>query len=202
MNAQNLGEHFASRDAQHLRRWRDALNAGKAKLPRCSSLTRTGVPCRHHAMHGTTYCSWHLRGAARITFDQTRVARLEKLARLSNIGEQGRLKALQGLRNIERYKLLAIWRSDPTIPGDVYALEPSAERRVRAFLFIELGLDLDGELEATGRPPSPRLRYRLRRATALFLQEKITRHQVQYRIRAAIQAETRFFGRFKAERVL
>lgn len=188
-----LGRHLGCKDPAHLARWLAALTAGKNRLPRCTAVTRLGKPCRSHAMIGTDRCQWHLTGAARVKFNETRIARLERLARLSDIGLRGRSKARAGLRNIQRFKLMQIWKVDPSVPGEVFELDPEAEQRVRAALLADFDIDLDAELEETGRVPSPRLCYRLRRAVALLLGEKISRHAAQRRIDQALRAEVKFF---------
>src|SRR4051794_35015398 len=189
--------HLGSRDPAHLARWQAALNAGHARMPRCTATTRLGHKCRHAAMRDADRCHWHLTGAARLAHGQTRIERLRRRSQLSDLGPRGREAARISLQNIERYRLLQTWKADPTIAGVAYRLNPHDEERVRAALLANFSVDLNAPLESTGRLPSPRLIHQLRRAMVLLLRQKTTRQITERKITKALRVEAKFFSKLK-----
>jgi hypothetical protein len=129
----HLGEHFASKDPEHLRRWAEALAAGRAKL-RCSAVARTtGKSCRAVPLKFADRCRCHLRGSKRAEVDALRLEWLQRrLPRTSNPAL--RQTIVSAIAGIERRRLQRAWRIDPTVEGSTIALEPRARARVLAWL--------------------------------------------------------------------
>ena len=129
----HLGESFASKDPDHLRRWAEALAAGRAKL-RCSAISRTtGKPCRAVPLKFADCCRCHLRGSKRAEVDALRLQWLQRrLPRTSNAALKQTIES--AIAGIERRRLQRVWRIDPTVEGVTITLAPRDRDRVLAWL--------------------------------------------------------------------
>jgi hypothetical protein len=138
----HLGEHFASRNADHLDRWRAALVAGLARK-RCAAIARsTGLRCRGTPLKFSTKCRCHCLGSERIAVDEKRLPWLERqLLRTGN--DHARVNVEARIARIKRRRLRWVWRKhDPTVEGRTIDLKPRDLQRVHAWLRL-VGVDVD-----------------------------------------------------------
>ena len=187
-----LGIWLGSRSPFHLNRWRAALRAGYLAGPRCEGMTRLGERCRRLPLYGANKCCLHLRGAERDRVDQARLARQHRLPLTGSAGE--RRRALRQIANIERGMLYRAWRKDPTIEASTLILTDSDEARVREYLLLRFGLDLDLPDPVTGELLSPCARDAARWAAQRGLTQLIDERGVQGRIDRLLRDERRFWA--------
>jgi hypothetical protein len=187
-----LGEYLSRRDEEHLSRWLSAMMAGRRAAPKCDALTREGKPCRRDRLRGANFCSPHIRGVARDRIDEARRERLyREIARTSCAGLQRRIE--RQLRNIEHRALHRVWLSNPTIEGSTLELSPHEEERARAFLRVELGLDIEEVDRVTRRELSARAVDRGRWAAYLALKGRLDYEAARRRVVNLLRDERRYW---------
>jgi hypothetical protein len=179
-----LGQHFGSRDREHLDRWFAALIAGR-QARQCPAVTRsTGRPCRAPPRRHGVHCRWHCSRQESREADRQRLPELEQLLkrRLHPV-PRGKLEA--GANAIRRRNLRRVWRRDPTVPGATLALSPRDEAKVRDFLLSVAGVRLEDL--ATHRAID-----RCRWAGALAVAKRCTETLARREIDRALRGERRW----------
>jgi hypothetical protein len=183
----HLGQHFASRNRDHLDRWRAALMAGLAQK-RCDAIARsTGLRCRGIPLKFSTRCRCHCLGSERIAVDARRLSWLQRqLPRTGNAEVRANIEARIG--RIERRRLRWVWRKfDPTVEGATISLSPGDRERVREWLRHVAGVDYLDALTA-------RCRDRLLWAGALCIARRTTQETALQSVRTALKDEARWIG--------
>lgn len=175
-------------DPDHQRRWLAAMREGIRRAPKCQAIRRNGLPCRMHALPGTTprRCLHHLRGVARDAYDLARIPKLLR-QRVSG-GAISRDKARQALAAIERRQLHRHWKEHPNTSGTTLVLSEIDESCVRDWLRALHGIDLDrGDHGLTHRAVD-----RVRWAAALVLTGRIDEGGAATRVRLALKDDQRW----------
>jgi hypothetical protein len=180
----HLGEHLASRDRDHLDRWRAALAAGLAQK-RCDAVARsTGLRCRGIPLKFSDKCRCHCLGSERIAVDAKRLPWLDcQLPRSGNAKVRANVEAR--IARIERRRLRWAWRTDPTVEGATISLSPRDLPRVRDWLRYVARADNFDALTA-------RCRDRLLWAGALCIARRTTEETALKSVRTALKDEARW----------
>jgi hypothetical protein len=183
----HLGEHFASRNRDHLDRWRAALKAGLAQK-QCVAIARsTGLRCRGIPLKFSDKCRCHCLGSERIAVDAKRLPWLQRQL-LQTGNADARANILTRIARLERRRLRWTWRTDPTIEGATISLSPRDLERVHAWLRSVARVDDLDVLTA-------RCRDRLQWAGALCLARRTTEETALKSVRTALKDEARWLIR-------
>jgi hypothetical protein len=137
-----LGEHFASKEPEHIARWLGAMASGRAKR-QCVAMARlTGERCRRHSLKFSDKCPIRCVGAERIAIDEKR--QLLQRRRQKNFSADQKARIDASIARIGRPRLRWVWRTmDPTVPGSTIDLEPRDLERVYSWLRLKAGVDPD-----------------------------------------------------------
>ncbi len=196
----NLGTTLGSRDPQHIRRWINAQNAGRAAAPKCEAVaTSTGLRCQSCVRRGQNYCLRHLRGREAAAADIEITTRQLKVLGNPLIKGVAHSRAVNTMARVARAEIYRVWRIDPRGPAvDLLILSDHDERRVVEWLLNRHGIRLDKDLPNSDHRPTARCRDRLRWAAWRVISraeaatpEFITK--ADNRVRAAVRDDTKFW---------
>jgi hypothetical protein len=183
-----------------LKRWAEALAAGRARAQRCERILRNGRQCRGIPMRearrmGVLLCRWHCRGSLRDKVDAQREPRLHALAASDN--DILRSRAERALACIARRRMNRVWKLDPRLPGStVPHLSDRDAARVERWL-VERNLREGRPLQATGRPPTPRCWDRMTWTAILAIGARIDEGGARRRLELAVKDEVAFWKRLE-----
>jgi hypothetical protein len=204
-NAIFLGASLGSRDPQHIRRWVNAMHAGRVNGPKCVGVTSLGAPCQRSPMRQSCYCASHQRQSN--PQDRERVERHLEQRCVDVLKFGGTPKAVReahaGLRRIARHRLHRQWKHDPRLEGETISFSNASDReRVHAWIRDNCGVDIDRPLP-DGRMLTPRALDRCRwagwrvvRSPTPLPDQFVT--NAKNRVRVALRDDARFWAKWEA----